>query len=307
MPTASSPTDASVEAGLHNTAAQKKARTAPIISPFLVEMNEKLAVEDLDVRIDRATWITPAATGQAGQTVFANDRGNKQLDLHFVPGDPRRDERTNITYVIDGTDGAATGGLANDDTEPAIDRAMATWQDVECADVTIDKAVDPGMDIGFVEALFTDSGLPMPVQFADLIHGGWLPAEFFDAIADDGADFILGVTFTLTFVDDDDNPTDIDGDGKTDVAFREIYYNNNFAWGIDTGGSPIDVETIALHEAGHGLSQGHFGRIHQTDANGKLHFAPFAVMNAAYSRQAQALEGTDLSGHCSIWGSWPDS
>jgi hypothetical protein len=37
-----------------------------------------------------------------------------------------------------------------------------------------------------------------------------------------------------------------------------------------------------------------------------VHFAPFAVMNAAISRQAQELEGTDNGGHCSIWGHWPN-
>jgi hypothetical protein len=99
---------------------------------------------------------------------------------------------------------------------------------------------------------------------------------------------------------------DLDGDGKLDATFREIFYNDTFEWGIDVGTDPFDVETVALHEAGHGLSQGHFGKIFVTDANDKLHFAPFAVMNAAISRQAQELEGTDNGGHCSIWAHWPN-
>ena len=68
----------------------------------------------------------------------------------------------------------------------------------------------------------------------------------------------------------------------------------------------VDVETVALHESGHGQSQAHFGKIFQTEANGLLHFAPFAVMNAAISRQEHSLTGTDLAGHCSLWGSWPN-
>ena len=45
--------------------------------------------------------------------------------------------------------------------------------------------------------------------------------------------------------------------------------------------STYDIETVALHEAGHGLSQGHFGKAFRTVKNGKLHFSPRAVMNAA--------------------------
>jgi hypothetical protein len=57
---------------------------------------------------------------------------------------------------------------------------------------------------------------------------------------------------------------------------------------------------------GHGLSQDHFGKIFRTK-NGKLHFAPLAVMNAVYYDVQQELKGTDVGGHCSIWGSWPNN
>jgi hypothetical protein len=65
------------------------------------------------------------------------------------------------------------------------------------------------------------------------------------------------------------------------------------------------VETVALHESGHGLSQAHFGKIFLTNAIGLVHFAPFAVMNPVITRQADELTGSDLAGHCSLWGSWP--
>jgi hypothetical protein len=87
------------------------------------------------------------------------------------------------------------------------------------------------------------------------------------------------------------------------VAWREIYYSSYYVWNIDAN---VDVETIALHEAGHGLSQGHFGTLFRTDANGMFHFAPLAVMNAGYTQVQQDLAGTDLAGHCSIWGDWPN-
>ena len=87
---------------------------------------------------------------------------------------------------------------------------------------------------------------------------------------------------------------------------REIYYNSLFTW-ADDGVSNIDVETVALHEAGHGLSQAHFGKLIQTTSNGKFHFAPRAVMNAGYTGPQRALAGTDHAGHCSIWADWPNN
>ena len=44
-----------------------------------------------------------------------------------------------------------------------------------------------------------------------------------------------------------------------------------------------------------------------TNSNDKVHFAPFAVMNAGTDRVSQALLGTDVAGHCSIWGNWPNN
>jgi len=131
-----------------------------------------------------------------------------------------------------------------------------------------------------------------------------MPAAFFDAIATGGSAFILGVTYTIIFIDDVGNPTDLDNNGKADVAFRETYYNDTFAWRI---GSTYDVETIALHEAGHGLSQAHFGTAFRDVGSGKLHFSPRAVMNAAYSGIQTSIDQTDNAGHCSNWASWSNN
>ncbi len=114
------------------------------------------------------------------------------------------------------------------------------------------------------------------------------------------------MTFTFIWVDDVTKiPTDIDNNKKADVAFRETYFNNAFPWGINTA-YPIDVESVVLHEAGHGLSLGHFGKLFRTDANGQLHFAPQAVMNAGYVTVQQNLTTTDTGAFCSIWSSWPN-
>ena len=66
------------------------------------------------------------------------------------------------------------------------------------------------------------------------------------------------------------------------------------------------MERVALHEAGHGISQAHFGAAFATDANGKLHFSPRAVLHAPVSGVQRNLAGTDRGGHCSILESWPD-
>lgn len=64
---------------------------------------------------------------------------------------------------------------------------------------------------------------------------------------------------------------------------------------------------MALHEAGHGLSQDPFGTAIVNSSNGKLHFAPRAVMNTAYSGVQQTIDQAENGGHCSIWAQWPNN
>jgi len=270
------------------------ADTAAWMQDFGDNANLALAAAGSNVRIATAEYVT--AGDEAGQTLYFANVGNKQLTADFAPFDPRRSWNPTgfITYLVDSSDGDTLSGLPNAMTEPAIDRAMATWDyATECSNVPIVKAVDDdAVDPDIIDFLL---GFGAPGGYvADVVHAGWTLAF---------SPPILGVTFTLTWVDGAGNPTDINHDGKRDVAWREIYYSNYYIWNIDAN---IDVETIALHEAGHGLSQGHFGTLFQTDANGKFHFAPLAVMNAGYTQVQQDLAGTDLAGHCSIWGDWPN-
>ena len=259
------------------------------------DMNAKLGTRVTGIGLGAVDYLTDGGSNDVGQTVFFNDRV-KQLGAHFVPGDPRRGGRANITYIVDQAEGAIDG-LTVGQTTAAIDRAMATWNGVNCSTIPITKLPDiPGLDIGLVETLLGQTGGPF--MLADITHAGWLPAGVLPPN-------VIGITFTFIFIDPATGaPTDIDNNGKADVAFREILYNDRFVWSINGN---IDVQTVALHESGHGLSQGHFGKAFGTDANGKIHFAPLAVMNAAYSGVQQDLKGTDNGGHCSIWGSWPNN
>lgn len=269
--------------------------------PMLVQVNEQLAAQGATVRVDYAEYITSTGGPEFGRIVYASNRGNKQLSAHWVPGDPRRGGAIPISWINDLVDGDATGAPTADDTRMAIERGVATWESVNCSVIPLEYFGSYNFDFGYVQWLLGFGGVEG--WAADITHAGWLPGAFFDEIAEGGSSYILGVTFTFIWVGDDGNPTDVNGDGKADVAFREIYYNNNFTWRI---GGTFDVETIALHEFGHGLSQGHFGDIFGTPSNGKVHFAPRAVMNAAYSGVQQQLTGTDNGGHCSIWAAWPN-
>ena len=275
---------------------------------LLNRSNSTLAAKHKAFRIAYAEWVTTDDAQEAGQIVFADDRGNKHTGAHFVAGDPRRGEGNVITYLVDQSDGAThTGvGLTNAQTEAAIDREMHTWDvTTTCSNFPIIKVADNGDDPDLIDGLFGFGTVGTP--FADITHAGWMPAAFFDLFAPNGGEFILAITFTFVFVDPQTRiPTDINHDGEQDTAFHETYYNDAFEWGIDTDNSTaIDVETVALHESGHGLDQNHFGKIFVTLANGLLHVAPQAVMNAVITTQKHSLLGTDNAGHCSIWGSWP--
>ncbi len=260
------------------------------------DVNARLDARGAAYRLATAEWITkPGAVEGSGIYVYFEDRGNKNVGVHWVPGDPRRGGHEGITYIVDQTEGATSSGLTTEATTMAIDRAMDTWNSVGCSTLPIVRLDDiPGLDLGVMEYLNGLGGLPGPV--ADITHAGWLPAGLLP-------DYVIGVTYTFWFVDPEGNPTDINNDHLFDAAFREILYNDYFDWRID---DHMDVETIALHEAGHGLSQAHFGSAFSTESNGKLHFNPRALMNAAYSGVQHEVTKTDLAGHCSIWASWPN-
>jgi hypothetical protein len=243
-----------------------------------------------------AEYLTSEESGQVGRTVYFSNVGNKQLTADFVPG-ASLDGTDNISYYVDQNRPSADLPVAA--TSAAIVRAMNTWDGVQCSSLGMSQVpYKAKTKTGFVSELLGYGG---SLNYtADVVHAGWLPASFFDVLAPQGSTFILAVTFTIQFTDDAGNPTDYDNNGKADVAFREIYYNDAFPWNV---GNHYDVETIALHEAGHGLSQDHFGAAF-ADGNGALHFAPRAVMNAAYSGIQTQINETDNAGHCSNWASW---
>ena len=85
-------------------------------SKVLVALNQRLARERKHVRVPFADYRTAEGTGRVGQRIFAFDRGNKQIGIEFVAGDPRRGGRINITYLVDQSDGATHA------VQPAVER-----------------------------------------------------------------------------------------------------------------------------------------------------------------------------------------
>jgi hypothetical protein len=279
-----------------------------ITSEMLDAINLMLQADGKPFRLGYAEYITNGMNNQVGLTVYSHWTGNKQLGADFVPFDPRRAEWSgpvdgvmdDITYAIDEHDGAPPhGGLTSAQTTAAIVAAMQTWAQVSCSSVPLTRISAGKKDLGYT-AYENRTGGSRTI-LADITHAGFNDMDY------EGG--VLGITFTAVFVDEAGLPTDVDNNGKLDVAYREIYYDPSWDWCIwpnMTGNPSIDVQSIAVHEAGHGLSQQHFGMIFQTEANGQLHFSPEAVMNALYATVRQELTGTDIAGHCSIWATWPN-
>ena len=281
----------------------------PAFSPALAAMNDRLREAGItNIAIGKAELLVHSTgAGQHATTIIANDRTHL-LDHQFVENDPRRGGSPDISYLVDQSDGSALGfnaagaviALSNSITEAQLDLSVAAWSQLRCNGPAFVKVPDTGEDPDLIDGLVAVNPGLIGTAFADVTHAGWLPAAFHNAIFPNGGSLIIGVTFTFVFVDEDGNPTDVDRNGRADAAFREIYYNRGFAWGI--GGNPInvDIQTAAIHEFGHGLGLAHFGKLFIKN-NGTLQFAPIARMNGGYTFEDRELYGADTAAFCHIW------
>ena len=265
-------------------------------------INIMLKDKRTNIRLAYAETVTKSdgSNHASGQTIFANDR-TKQLTAQWVPNDSRRNaDGNNLTYIGWDIFAPANFGFPNQfDGTPAIDASFDTWDTIKNkAKLDIIKRPNtlsnPSLILG---------GDPL---LADISQIGFLPGIFFENFVGTGSSTnVLGVTFTFIFVDSEGNPTDINGDGFNDTAVKEVWYNDEFVW-TDSGNTSteIDLETVALHENGHALGFGHFGKISVTN-NNKLHVSPRSVMNAIILGTQRTLLGTDKASYKSIYGNWP--
>lgn len=261
----------------------------------LISMGQELNVllEPYGLELEKMEYLS---ADSVGRIVFFNDRGNKQLSSDYVPNDPRNLGGETVPYIVDGTQAITASGF---NTLPALESVRSTWENVTCSGgLAIPNAGVSNFDLGFISNVFFGYGGSPGFFPGVIVQAGVLPRGFFDLLG--GGNSILGVTFTLVWTQD------INEDGVRDVAVKEIYYNDAFNWQDRVAaGFGVDFETVALHEAGHALSQAHFGTATITESNGKVHFSPRALMNAGYTGVNRVVEKTDEAGHCSNWGNWP--
>jgi hypothetical protein len=292
------------------------------VSQLLGRMNASLAGSGVPLRIAKAELLVDPKTWDGTSTIiFANDRV-RGIGAEWVAGDPRREGRVGVSYALD-LAGArpvvrnAAGGfrLATfAEVETELERGMTDWRDETCSEAPIDRvAVPTGVDPDFIDDLFNGTA-EVPgrtyAQVSDIVQAGWQPTSFFTAFAGSAGTGILGVAFTLIFVDDEDEPTDIDRDGNADTGLVEIFYTTRYLWTNVPDPAAIDVNWVITHETGHGLGLGHFGKLFVTRKAASdgiqladVKYAPRALMNAAYVDGAGAILGTDRASFCQIWAS----
>lgn len=248
-----------------------------------------------------------------------------------------------ITFAIDQVDGVPPlGGLTAAQTTGAIRRAMATWDSVRCSGLVLTE-VPASSGAGVVNWLLMAIANPMlfatttpPSIPADILHAGFRTHQWAGLnllgpalkIHDD----IVAATFTFVGTDPATGLlSDVDNNQKADVAFREIYYSSDVTWKVErsdrrghddddhdrrgrnrgrddrpaTDAEAFDVQTVALHEAGHALSLEHYGQ-EVTRRDGSVDFKPEAVMNPVYTGTMQRLQAADVAAHCiGGWKTWP--
>ncbi len=259
----------------------------PYVLAVMEDFNRTLRAEWMDLRIEQVELLT-VRQERAGGRIHTQP-------FRWVAGDPRRAAQgPDLTYRIDLAEGFGSNDLAPGTTEEAIDRAMASWGSDACLQklrvVKRQSATPVDADIFDSQFGYGEFG---DYRAADVVHAGWLPPNFFERVTGPGGgESVVAISVTFIYVNLEGEPSDLDGDGYMDAAHSEIYYNQGFAWTAGATEGQVDIESVALHEAGHAFGIGHIDLRHT------------AVMNSVYAGTRTGLQSHDHAALCSIWASW---
>ncbi len=286
------------------TSADNSSGEVAVVSPYLAQLNADLEASGADYRIAKAELLMDGKRwdGVSSTLLIANDRF-RGIGAEWVPGDPRRAGRIGVNYAIAPTfvqlpitrdpDFSNRHEVPYEQLVNQIGEAMSAWRGQSCP-------------VGITPVAFV--GRP------DIQYLGWYPKTVFESFTANPADGdnIIGVTFSAVFVNPDHSLTDIDHNGKADLARAQILFNDNFAWGNNGAFNVVDFYSIITHESGHALGLGHFGKVfvnrNNIGADGSISlddikYAPKAMMNAVYVTGRSEIAGTDHSSFCQIWSS----
>src|SRR5436190_3273479 len=232
-------------------------------SPLLAQIDARLAASGAAYRVAKAELRIAAAgwNGATSTVIFANDR-TRGIGAEWVKGDPRRGGNPGVTYTFGSNtsiapttrdpDGSNVRLVSAADQEAYVDEAMSAWRSLTCSSKPITKVPVPaGTDPDVVDELVL--GQPPSANYAqpaDIVESGWQPVSWFETLAGPDGNFIIGITFSFIFTDNGGNPTDIDHNGKADLALAEIYFNAGFYWG-NVPPNVIDFYSSITHESGH--------------------------------------------------------
>src|SRR5215207_9892230 len=120
--------------------------------------------------------------------VLTLGEGRSSTRLHrqpfrWVAGDARRRaDGSNLTYMVHQS-GLAGSGLGTAAAEAAIDSAMKSWIGTPCfsGKIGVAKRPDTGVDPDIFDGMLGYGGFG-DYRAADIVHAGWMPPSFFDAV-----------------------------------------------------------------------------------------------------------------------------
>ena len=309
------------------------------LGAIIDKVNDALEAQGAEVRLLSAEVMSRGRSGHHHRKTHWRKAKFDRMDAEFVPFDARRPwsgpndgKVDDITFAIDQADGVPPkGGLTAAQTTGAILRAMAKWDSVRCSGLVLTK-VEATSGAGIVAWVL--AGMPggqfgVPAIPADILHAGFRLSGWSAVPQMSGIlvhDDVIAATFTFVMTDMMGNVLDADKNGKADIGFQEIYYNADKTWKVDPRGrrghddddrrgsnrgnsnrdeEAYDVETVALHEAGHALSLEHYGTVVER-RGGRMDATPEAVMNPVYTGTMQYLTKVDIAAHCvGGWKTWP--